>query len=506
MTTNVDRGTLVARAFAWNTAFQIFETVITFAAMLVLVRIIAPAEYGRAGAVLGIVTLLNSLSFGVFVAHALQLPASSEPDWPLHWSVGLYVQISLMLACHGVAILCSLTETYRPIAPLLHVSAFGFLLDWPAQLNAAMLRRAMDFRRLRVIGACSLALKLLITVSGGLLGGGAYALVIGAHVVSALPLGFDLLVIRRWRPPRGWWGRPDWTRYGLPLRFGGQQGASALFLSARKALEGVVLPMTLGYAAVGLLGRAQALFGMGVGRITFALGESVYPLLAVSSTDRLAFARLATFFAQTVAWLAIPGGVYLAWDGAAISRLLYGAKWVDADPLIVPAVVAGMAHVGLIVGWVLLADNRLRQCLLLDATAAGLALPSLLVVWAGGTLTDYAWALAGAEVTVAVVTMTCASRYFTAGWIRIVLLAPAVASLVALTAMVAVEGALTFDVPVTRVIVGGTVYGATVLLAYRVLFPHELAAVVGRLPGGRRAGSWLRLAFRAQPSHLGKGI
>jgi len=63
--------------------------------MLVLVRIIPPVEYGRFGAVLGLLMLLNSFGFGGFVAQAMQLPDGREPDWSLHWSAGLGVTMTL---------------------------------------------------------------------------------------------------------------------------------------------------------------------------------------------------------------------------------------------------------------------------------------------------------------------------------------------------------------------------------------------------------------------------
>jgi len=89
------RGRLLARGITWNTGYQFFEVGLTFGAMLVLVRIIPPVEYGRFGAVLGLLMLLNSFGFGGFVAQAMQLTDGREPDWSLHWSAGLGVTMTL---------------------------------------------------------------------------------------------------------------------------------------------------------------------------------------------------------------------------------------------------------------------------------------------------------------------------------------------------------------------------------------------------------------------------
>ncbi len=247
----------VARGLAWGTAHQLVEVALAFLAMLALVRIIPPEEYGRWSALLGILAVLNALGFAGFAAQALQVAEAEEPDWSLHYSVGLYIQGSLMLACHALGALCWFSAAYRPIAPLLHLAAFGLLLDWPAQLRAVMLRREMDFRRLKILMTCSTLLKLATTLVLGVAGAGAYALVLGANVVTALPLAVDLLAVRRWRPRRGWWHWPDWAAYGKARRFGLQQLGSGILGSLRGGLEAAVLPHALGYGPMGLLDRAR---------------------------------------------------------------------------------------------------------------------------------------------------------------------------------------------------------------------------------------------------------
>ena len=53
-----DKG-IILKGIAWTTGYRVFATFAQFGAMLVLVRIIPPEEYGRAGAVVGVLTMLN---------------------------------------------------------------------------------------------------------------------------------------------------------------------------------------------------------------------------------------------------------------------------------------------------------------------------------------------------------------------------------------------------------------------------------------------------------------
>jgi len=488
------RGWLIARGITWNALYQFFEIAMSFGAMLVLVRIIPPVEYGRFGAVLGLLTLLNSFNVGAFMGQALQLPDGEEPDWSLHWTAGLYVQSALMLACNGLAAVCWLTPSYQPIAPLLHLGALGFLLDWPARLRVVMLRRDLAFGRMKSLLACSTALQLAVTILGGLLGAGAYAIVFGANVVTPLPLAIDLLFVDGWRPRAGWWRWPDWTAYRPALVFGAQQGLSGLLGSARVALEGAVLPRAVGYAAIGLLNRAQALSSTTVGRVGAVLVETAYPLLPRYVTDAASYARQAALFIQVLLLAALPGVVYIGLQGRALSRILYGDRWIAADPLIWPAALGALGLAAFGGGAsVLLAAGRLRASFLLNALAALLSVPMVAVAWVGGHVLSYAWALAGSQLVAGAIALASASPLLTPGWARPTLVPPAVASLVGLGAVVAVERlGLALHV-FAELCLESAVFFLALALTLRGVFPGALARVLSRAPGGDRLGGWLGL-------------
>jgi O-antigen/teichoic acid export membrane protein len=490
----LSRRQLLARGIAWNTLYQLCATVLAFSAMIVLVRIIPPAEYGRFGAALGFLALLNSFGFGGFVAQALQLPDGREADWSLHWSAGLYIQMSLTLACHGLAGLCWLVPSYRAIAPLLHLAAFGLMLDWPAQLWDTMLRREMNFRRLKVLLVCSVTLKLSITMIVGLMGGGAYAIVLGSNVITPLPFAVDLLLVRRWRPRSGWWRWPDWILYRPALRFGMQQSASRLLGGARGALESAVLPGVVGFVAMGLLNRARALFTTTIGRVEQVLVETAYPLLPRYVGDPKLYARYAAQFWQLLMLVVLPGALYLGLEGPALSRLLYGERWIGADPLFWPGGLSGLGLGMFGAGSsALLAASRLRVCLLLDALAAGLSVPVIAVAWAGGGVVAYAWAVAAGQLVVGTIAFAVASSRLGIPWVRPVLVPPAVGSLLAMGAVLFIEESSVVSAPIPRLCLVTCLYALTVAVSLRGFFPRHLATVLGGVPGGALVSGWLRL-------------
>ncbi len=488
----------VLRGIAWSAAFQVFQAVLSFGAMLVLVRIIPPAEYGRVGVMLGVLTLLNAGGCGMFLAHALQHGDGREPDWSLHWSAAFYIQGGLSIACHAVAALCWLAEAYRPIAPLLHLAAIGVMLDWPNSVAATMLRRELELRRFQVIYGVGTLASTALTLAVASAGGGAYAIVLGSNVVLGMPFAVDLLVVRRWRPRPGWWRWPDWRAYAPALRFGCQQAGSALLASTRGALQAAILPGAVGYASIGYLSRAQVLFSSTVGRGATILQDAFSPLLPRYAGQRSAYAEKATLFARVVLLVGVPGAIYIGLEGRALSRVLYGERWIGADPLIWPVALTSLGAMAfLVASVVLLAAGRLRSCLLLDLLSAVIAVPTLAVAWAGGGVVAYAWAVAVGQGLGGVIALAAGSSLLAKGWIRAAVVPPAAAAAVA-AAIVLVTGPALQSVPLLlRLLVNTASFGLALMLALRGLFPGPLAELLERVPGGTRVRAWLRLGGAA---------
>jgi O-antigen/teichoic acid export membrane protein len=489
-----DRRALITRGIVWNSAFQFFLVGASFVSMLVLVRLLSPAEFGRATAATGVLALINCLNCSYFIAQAIQLREGEEPDWAAHWQAGFYIQAGLFIICNGVGGLAWLFPAYRPIAPLLHVASIGLLIDCPNQIAVTALRRDMDFRRLRMIQAVCTILTVVSSVGLAFLGAGAYALVIGSNVLHGLPQGAYWLGVRKWRPPARWWIWPDWGAYRVPLRFGAQLSGAAMLTAARGMLEAMVLPATLGYVAVGLLNRAQVLFSTTVGRVTGLILETVYPLLPRSAGGRGQFERHATLFVETMLLISIPGAVFVGMEGPLLSRILYGSKWIAADPLIWPGTILAWAvATTLMFAAVLQAQNRLRRAFTCSVIAACACLPAIVfTVMAKNTL-SYIWLLALGQAVAAGSAGVLASGYLRDGWWKRGVAVPIVVAGCAAAAVMSVTLWLGQGLQVAKLLLDSALFALVALAVMRGLFAGLLRDVVSRLPGHLYLTAALRL-------------
>lgn len=489
----IETRTLITRGIVWNSAFQVFLVGASFGSMIVLVRVLTPAEYGRATAVSGILAAVNCFNCSAFIAQAIQLRGNQTPDWDLHWHAGTWIQVALCAVCNAIAAVAWLLPAYRPIAPVLHLASIGLLIDVPSQIANVQLRRDMNFRSLRLTHAAATLVTIASSIALAFAGAGAYALIIGSNVLHGIPFGLYLLLVQRWRPAR-WFARPNWRAYREPLRFGAQQAGSASLAALRGMLETIVIPPILGYEALGLLNRAQVLFTTSIGRVTSLVIETVYPMLPRSAGNSAQYARHATLLGQTLLLISIPGAVLVGIEGPTFSRLLYGYKWTAADPLIWPGTIfaAGVAAV-VVFAAILQAQNRLRLTFLPSLIAAALCLPAIAVAAAGGGLVPYAWALAIGQCVAAMTSLALASRYLERRWPKRLLLSPlagAAAGCAMLFTTRHLCGSLSL---IPRALVESSSFGFALLVVLRAFFSEELRAIVLRVPGRSAALRLLRL-------------
>jgi len=480
----IDRRRVITQGLVWSGMLQVFLVAANFVSMIVLVRLLPPAEYGRLAAVTGVLAIINCFSCGNFIAQAIQLHEGEEPDWGAHWNAGFYIQIGLFVACNAAASICWFISPYRPMAPLLHVASLGFPFDLANQMGLMRLRRDLNYPTLRLVQAIGTIITVVVSICLALLGAGAFSLVIGYNILNGMPQGFYLLLIKKWQPPRGWWRWPKWRDYVTPLKFGAQLSGSTGLAAARGMLEATVLPATIGYAAVGLLNRAQVLFATTGGRVAALVVDIVYPLLPRSAGNPEQFSRYATLFVKTILFISIPAAVFVAIDGPLLSRLLYGQKWIAADPLICPSTILAWAVATLLVFVaVLQARNRLRLAFSSNLIAAISAMPAMLVAIKGGGALWYAWTLAIGQLVVVCIVAKVASSLLERHWFARGVLPSIVAALAGILSVVLFKMVLPNLATVSRLCLEAFVFTVVVALVQRCFFSGLLREIILRLPG-----------------------
>jgi O-antigen/teichoic acid export membrane protein len=411
---------------------EAFIVIVSFGAMLVLVRLLTPRDYGEAAAVFGVLALLRAFNGALFVEHALQHDKDDEPDWDNYVAIGGLVQVAQFAVANGIALVAAIFATTSSLSTLLHIASVGLLLEWPAQVASVKLRRELRFARLRLITAFAVITNLSTAIVLAWLGYGAIALIVGGNVATAAPMAIGFLFVERWRPRERWLFLPPRPALQPILTFGRAQIAAGLLQSIRSAAESVVLTNAFGLTIFGLVNRAIALFQSTVGRLTLVFLDTAYPLLPMQRADHDRYRARAGRFIEAALVLAIPGAAFIAVNGAQLSRVLYGGAWAEADPYLAPAAIALSAStLASAASYVLLGFNSVRHAVVAESFVAVAGLAALVVTALTSTPATYVWALALAQVLAAVAAFTLAAPLLEPEWQRRGLWPAAAASAVA---------------------------------------------------------------------------
>ena len=480
-------------ALLWGTGFRIFRDLLQFGLMLVLVRILAPAEYGRYGLLTSVVGFLGLFAAKNFFGYFLQVRRDSALHLQDHFTAGAAIQGVLFVVANALALLLRASDTYRPIAPLLHVTSLLFLIELPGEFCSKLLERQLAFRRLRTLGAVALVVTASVALAMALSGAGVWALVV-PPLLASLPFAWELLWRQRFRPT--WEFHPDHFR--PTALFTAARIASGGLNGARELLQNGLVVRFFGFATLGVYGRAVGLGNLLCASVASQFVSNLYPVLTRSDVASPAFQRASGLLLRGVTWLVVPVAAVLGLLAAPVVQTVYGARWDAVIPLMPVAMVENVVRsVAATLYALLLAAQQQRRCLLQDSLVLLLVLGCLVFGLPGG-VRRYLALLAVAEACGGALMVWWLVKGNVLDWKAVAVAGwPAFAAGLAGSGVVWVGSRLLGEaarhLPVAALLGVGcvVVYGAVI----RVGFPRQLLELLELLPGGGWVAQvlWLRM-------------
>jgi O-antigen/teichoic acid export membrane protein len=485
-----DLGAVARAALGWSAGFTLLRDIIQFVTMLVLVRLLGPAEYGSMAMAQAIFSLVGFVSFKVLLLHALQQRDPSTIDWQAHFTAGAALNSVLFAITLGLAALLRLSSGYASVAIPLAVLSVAFLLEICSGVRLAMLETMHDWGRHRTLLMAGALLGAASGIVVALIGGGVLALAI-QPLLFVLPAAIDLFVAG-WMPEWSW----SWAGYRETIRFGLNRAAPSGLFYGRKAIEQTLLSQAYSMAGLGVFTRSIGLAMLGVGRIGEIVSLTLYPVVTRSERGSAQFQKHAGLILLAVAWLTIPGAALLAISAPDVVLLLYGRGWSDVIPLLPAAAIAmGLVGVGFAAYNLLLANDQPTACLRLDVVSSIVAVAlALCFVRSGAVIYLTFLALHGSLMLVLTLSSLRASDGITARGIADAFVPPIVAAGIGMCAAIPSYGLFSpHDLNLARLCATSIVFSVVYIAALRVAFPMQLTVVLEVAPAGRYLRRIVRL-------------
>jgi O-antigen/teichoic acid export membrane protein len=466
----------------WGAGFTLLRDVVQFAVMLVLVRLLSPADYGTAALAQTIIGVLSVISVATFSGHALQIRNPEEIDWQAHFTAATAINGALAALVLVLAYGLTFVQSYHEAALPLAAMAVVLIVEIPGTLRQRMLETAHDWKRFRLLFMVGTLLGLGFGLAVGLMGGGVWALVVQLPMLS-LPAAIDLLFIQRFRPDWSW----SWSRWADSFKFGANRIGSGLTVRGRALNEQMLMSSVYDLATLGIFTRATGLAMLLAGRIGSVATMSLYPVITRAERGSPRFRRLADILLRGVVWTTVPAAAFLGLTARDIVATLYGPKWDSVASLMPFASVAiGLGGIITALSSLLVANDDSRAALWVDIVAAlsGMVVAFALIPLGAWTylagLSAHAIAVAGAAIAVLLRRGAMSGKGVAAAFVPVV-----VAGLGGIVAvLLARHGLGVSDHRFVRLAVDAIMFSSGYLASLRALFPASLAELLEVAPAG----------------------
>jgi polysaccharide transporter, PST family len=355
-------GSAVLTGFSWKIASILVSEGTRVVVAIVLARLLTPADYGVAGMAFifaGLAALFSDLALGGALVQRRDL---EEADRSTAFWASLAFSLVVMAVAIGLSDPVADFFGRQQVQALVIGLSFSFPLAALSTTQTALLTRELAYRSLeirQIVGVLCGGVVALVLAG---LGTGPWAIIGNALAASAAS---TLLLWRfsDWRPQRVFSRR----HLGHLSSFGLRLFGLRLLNYGNLNMDNTLIGRFAGASALGVYSLAYNVVFTPLVRIASPISDVVYPALARMQDDlpRMRSAWLRS--KQLSAALLAPSFLAIAVVAPDLVRVLFGAKWHAAVPVIQLLCIAGVAHSLVTLNWtVLQATAKLGVALRLD--------------------------------------------------------------------------------------------------------------------------------------------
>ena len=319
----------VRSAVLWRSGTQILGQAIAWGATFVVIRLLAPSDYGLV-AMTGVLLLLLSMLNGYGLANALIRHEEVSPR-QLRQVFGMLLLLNVALGLVQVAIAPWVARFYGEpmVARLLQVQALLYLATPFSSLSYALLARRMDFAQQAKVNLLASVAGALASLAGAFAGLGVWTLVLAPAVL------FYTRAIGLTVAAGAWlWPSFDFRGSGGLARYGGMVAASGLLGFAASQADVLIAGRWFDAHAVGIYTTALFLTQVFTNKFIPPLNEVAFSAYARLGGDREAVGGAFIQGVRLVTLVALPFFAGVAVTADPLVQVTLGAKWREATPIV----------------------------------------------------------------------------------------------------------------------------------------------------------------------------
>ena len=308
---------------------QAFKLVLQFATIVVLARLLPPEDFGLIAMVGALCTMLDLVKELGLSAATIRKPDLTHAEVTALFWLNTSAGALIMLFLIAFAPLVARFYEEPQLTAITRWLGLGFFLGGLTVQHWALLRRQMRFSAAVAVDAGSEVIGFFVAIALARAGAGYWAL-----VVQRLSASFCVLVgswaLCSWRPaaPRRLSGIGDLLRFGFSVT-----GVNVAAAFAR-SIDQILVGWLWGANALGLYERAAKLLLTPLNNINMPLYAVAMPSLSRIENQPERYRRAFCEVMEKLAMVVVPGALFVSSAADWIVRIIFGAQWLAATPLV----------------------------------------------------------------------------------------------------------------------------------------------------------------------------
>ncbi len=319
----------VRSALIWRSGSQIVAQMVQWCATFLVIRILAPADYGLFAMCQVVLTFMAMLNGYGLASGLIQQKEISEREVRQLFGMLIVLNVGLAVAQLSLAPLASAYYRQPIVGDMLRVQALLYLTTPFIALPYALLSRAMDFRH-----QAKANITASIASASAALGGALYGLGVWTLVLAPIVLFSVRGAMMTWSARSLVWPSFDFRGAGTIARYGGVMAAGQLFWFLQSQTDVFIAGRSFSPHMLGIYTTSLFLTQIFVSKFVPPLNEVAFSAYARMQADPAAIGRAFVKGVRMVMIVAMPFYMGLAATAEPLVLTVLGDKWRETAPIV----------------------------------------------------------------------------------------------------------------------------------------------------------------------------
>jgi len=316
-------------ATLWSGADVVLRQGTQFVVSIVLARLLTPSEFGTVALLALFTGIATVFVDGGFSAALIQRGDIDHTDESTVFWFNLLAGGCVSLSLWAAAPLIARFYQAPVLLPLTAVMAVNVLLGSLGAIHSTLLSKRLDFFTQMKVGCVATIASGVVAILLARAGFGVWALALQVLAMTTASTAL-LWFVHPWRPALVFSFDSARKLFG----FGGYHLASSLLEMVYARLYTLFIGRYYGVRALGLYNNADSTKQLPGGFLASVLARVILPMFSAASSDPAVLVRGAQLTMRGMILLNAPMMLGMAGAAPTIVRTLFGARWVEAVPIL----------------------------------------------------------------------------------------------------------------------------------------------------------------------------